>query len=244
MGADAVFQPEKTQVMTKSTYNELINDSLVHQSVTERLEDFGGKNRIELDNELISLILDLYNDDQDFPYQKIRKFSMGDILAYLQATHRYYLTKKLPEIEQSLLHIFSKYGQTHELLAELCLFFNEYKNDLVEHVKMEEREFFPYIKKLMKASAGEYTKAEIADLLNSASISQFTEHHDSIEDELKEVSQIIHRYSPVERPPMPYRVFLNQVEFFELELRKHAIIEDHVLVPMAVELEAQLRASL
>ncbi|WP_428666261.1 hemerythrin [Runella sp.] len=230
--------------MTRNTYNELINEVLMHQSVTERLEDFSGKNRIELDNELIELILDLYNDDQDFPYQKIRKFSMSDILAYLQATHRYYLTKKLPEIEQSLLHIFSKYGQTHELLAELCMFFNDYKNDLIEHVKMEERAFFPYIKKLMKADTGELSQAEIRELLSTTSIKQFTEHHDSIEDELKEVSQIIKRYSPVERPPMPYRVFLNQVEFFELELRKHAIIEDHVLVPMAIELEERLRAEL
>jgi len=39
---------------------------------------------------------------------------------------------------------------------------------------------------------------------------------------------------------LPYKIFLNQVELFELELRKHAIIEDHVLVPMALELEQQL----
>jgi regulator of cell morphogenesis and NO signaling len=44
-----------------------------------------------------------------------------------------------------------------------------------------------------------------------------------------------------EETPLPYRVFLNQVELFEMELRKHAIIEDHVLVPMAREMEAKLK---
>ena len=57
----------------------------------------------------------------------------------------------------------------------------------------------------------------------------------------REVSEIIKRYSAYEATPLPYRIFLNQVELFELELRKHAIIEDHVLVPMAMELEAKLR---
>lgn len=227
--------------MKPTSYDELITGSLLRQSVTERLEIPTEQARIELDDELLELIFDLYDDDRDFPFQKIRKFSIGEILTYLQATHRYYLTKKLPEIEQSLLHIFSRYGKTHELLAELCLFFNDYKNDLIEHVKMEEREFFPYIKRLVKAANGEMATHEITELLSTASIAQFNDHHDSIEDELKEVSTIIKRYSEYEATPLPYRIFLNQVELFELELRKHAIIEDHVLVPMAMELEAKLR---
>jgi regulator of cell morphogenesis and NO signaling len=227
--------------MKSTTHDELITGSLLRQSVTERLDIPTEQPRIELDDELLELIFDLYDDDRDFPYQKIRKFSIGEILTYLQATHRYYLTKKLPEIEQSLLHIFSRYGKTHELLAELCLFFNDYKTDLIEHVKMEEREFFPYIKRLVKAGQSELTTDEINELLSTASIAQFTDHHDSIEDELKEVSAIIRRYSEYEATPLPYRIFLNQVELFELELRKHAIIEDHVLVPMAMELEAKLR---
>ena len=228
--------------MQQKTHDDLITGSLLRQSVTERLDIPAEQTRIELDDELLELIFDLYDDDdQDFPYQKIRKFSIGEILTYLQATHRYYLTKKLPEIEQSLLHIFSRYGKTHKLLAELCLFFNDYKNDLIAHVKMEEREFFPYIKRLVKAGQGELNAAEITELLSSASIAQFTDHHDSIEDELKGVSEIIKRYSEYEATPLPYRIFLNQVELFELELRKHAIIEDHVLVPMAMELEAKLR---
>ena len=226
--------------MKPNSLDELISGSLLHQSVTERL-DTAEASPVALDSELLELIFDLYDDDRDFPYQKIRKFSIGEILTYLQATHRYYLTKKLPEIEQSLLHIFSRYGKTHELLAELCFFFNDYKNDLIEHVKMEEREFFPYIKRLVKAAQGELAEEEIAQLLATASIAQFTDHHDSIEDELKEVSAIIKRYSEYETTPLPYRVFLNQVELFELELRKHAIIEDHVLVPMAEELEKKLR---
>jgi regulator of cell morphogenesis and NO signaling len=93
----------------------------------------------------------------------------------------------------------------------------------------------------VKATEGNLSPEEVTKLLASASIAQFTDHHDSIEDELKEVSTIVKRYSEYENMPLPYRIFLNQVELFELELRKHGIIEDHVLVPMAEELEKKLR---
>jgi regulator of cell morphogenesis and NO signaling len=72
-------------------------------------------------------------------------------------------------------------------------------------------------------------------------VDNFNDNHDPIEDDLKTVSTIIHSYSIDQETPLPYNVFLNQVEIFELELRKHAIIEDHILVPMAKELENRLR---
>jgi regulator of cell morphogenesis and NO signaling len=75
------------------------------------------------------------------------------------------------------------------------------------------------------------------------SVEKFISSHSPIEDELKEVSQIIKQHSENEVIPLPYKIFLNQVELFELELRKHAIIEDHVLVPMVVELEKRIKNS-
>ena len=224
--------------------NDVFENGKIYQLVTDRFQGGLSQNEvsektIDMNPELIELILDLYNNDEDFPFEKIKKFSIEEILAYLQATHRFYLTKKLPEIEQSMVHIFSKYGQSHQLLASLAYFFNDYKNKLVEHIRMEERDFFPYIKQLIEASDA---PLEVRQSLKNKhlSIKEFIEGHASIEDELQEVSQLIKRYSGSEPLPLPFKIFLNQVEIFELELRKHAIIEDHVLVPMAQELEKRL----
>lgn len=231
-----------------SELNDFIDTSKVYQLVAERFEaksDNNGKplqkvgNFIDMNPELIELILDLYNNDEDFPLEKMQKFSIEEILNYLQATHRYYLTKKLPEIEQSLVHIFSKYGQSHQLLASLAYFFNDYKTNLIEHIRLEERDFFPYIRTLIEASKGE-GDAKKSALNPEFSIQKFIEAHSPIEDELEEVSKLITRYSGNDPMPLPYKIFLNQVSFLELELRKHAIIEDYVLVPMAIELEKKL----
>lgn len=228
--------------------HDFIDTEKTYKLVVER---FGGNpthqkkvfqeisNFIDMNPELIELILDLYSNDEGFPFEKMKKFSIEEILNYLQATHRYYLTKKLPEIEQSLVHIFSKYGQSHQLLASLAYFFNDYKTNLIEHIRLEERELFPYIHKLIEASKV-LPEGEKLNVDTNFRIKKFIEAHSPIEDELQEVSQLIRRYSGDESMPLPYKIFLNQVEFLELELRKHAIIEDHVLVPMAIELEKKL----
>ncbi|MCP9767279.1 hemerythrin [Lacihabitans sp. LS3-19] len=235
--------------MDAKTLEGLVESNKMYQLVTERLDvvDPAAQDiyaRFNMESELMELILELYNhDEENFQYQQLHKFSVDQVLAYLQASHKFYLSKKLPEIEQTMSHIFNKYGATHQLLTSLTAFFNEYKNRLVEHIRMEEKTFFPFIKNLISASKGEMNASDIKGMLESDSVDNFNDNHDPIEDDLKTVSSIIHSYSTDDETPLPYRVFLNQVELFEMELRKHAIIEDHVLVPMAKELENKLRAA-
>ena len=163
-----------------TTVNDLIDNSKMLQLITERLDTTPKTKSIthlEMNPELIELILDLYNDDEDFPFEKMQKFSVEDILDYLQATHQYYLSKKLPEIEQSLLHIFSKYGQSHQLLASLAIFFNDYKNKLVDHIRMEEKQLFPYIRRVIIASKVKPVCAESLELDPAFSIEKFISSH-------------------------------------------------------------------
>ncbi len=226
---------------------ELIESSKIIQTITERLEASDpntedGFSKFNMEGNLMKLILDLYNSEEtEISSNKLNDYSISEVLAYLQASHKYYLSKKLPEIEQTMLHIQNKYSESHQVLTALTMFFNDYKNRFVAHIRMEEKEFFPFIKKMILASKGEVKNTEIKEILNNYSVESFDDGHDPIEDDLKEVSKIIKSFSGTKDTPMPYAVFQNQVELFELELRKHAIIEDHILVPMAKELEKSLR---
>ncbi len=228
--------------MTQSeTVQSLIESSKIYQMVTERL-DLIENEPLNFESELMELILEFYsNDESELPVEKLRKFSMMQVMYYLQASHKLYISKTLPEIEQSMAHIQRRYYDTPQVLDALVLFFNHYKTHFLEHIRMEERDFFPYLKKLYNAYTGDLSREEVQKLLNNTSIDQFIDDHDAVEDELRHVSTIIHDYSAYESIPLPFKVFLNQVELFEMDLRKHAIIEDHVLVPMAQKIEKELR---
>lgn len=233
--------------MNPQTYNELVTSHKMYDLITERLQKpsdskvMGTSTQPDFNHELVQMILELYDNDSEFCLQDMHQFSLQDILQYIQASHHYYLSKKVPEIEQSLLHIIHKFGATHHVLVKLALFFNSYKDDLIKHFKMEDHHTFPYIARLIKAANNELPPEEIKLLLSLSVLDKFDEAHDPIEDELKKVSELLALYGNEPDTPLAFKVFLNQVEIFELELRKHAIIEDHVLIPMARELEQKLR---
>lgn len=229
--------------MTNSeTVQSLVESAKIYQMVTERLDLIDGKEELTFESELMELILEFYSgDENDLPVEKLQKFSMMQVMYYLQASHKLYISKTLPEIEQSMAHIQRRYYDTPQILDALVLFFDHYKTGFLEHIRMEERDFFPYLKKLHHAYAGGLSREETKALLNNNSIDQFIDDHDAVEDELRHVSALIHNYAEGETIPLPFKVFLNQVELFEMDLRKHAIIEDHVLVPMAQRIEKELR---
>ena len=216
------------------TVQHLVESAKIYQMVTERLDLIQSHT---FESELIEWILDIYSQDEP-PVEGLQKFSMPQVMYYLQASHKLYLSKTLPEIEQSMAHIQKRHDDT--LLHALILFFNHYKIDFLEHIRMEERDLFPYLKKLHEIDPQSTSKEEIATLLSQSPMEKF--EHDAIEDELKRVSDIIHHYCGDEEVPLPFKVFLNQVEIFEMDLRKHAFIEDHVLMPMAQRKEAELKA--
>lgn len=232
--------------MAHGIHDELIKGNKMYQMITERLDDGrgyqkAGPDSILFDRELIETILEFYDKENELLFPDMRKFSPDQILAYLKASHRYYLNKLLPEIEQSVVHIFTRYRESHGLLSTLVLFFNDYKEKLVEHIKKEERDFFPYAQQLMNAQNGLLTEKEIKLMLENDALSRFSAGHGSIEDELGEVNKLISSYSGEADMPFPYRIFLNQLQVFELELKKHALIEDYVFLPMLVEIRDKLK---
>ena len=65
---------------------------------------------------------------------------------YLKRSHRYYISKRFPEIEQTIINI--KRQEPTLLVNFLDRFLHQYKEDLINHFEIEEKILFPYALKL------------------------------------------------------------------------------------------------
>lgn len=157
--------------------------------------------------------------------EKFAQFATEDIIDYLIFNHHYYMTKKLPELQQSIVHVFGQ-EDVSNLLRTLALFFGKYQKDLISHIKMEENVFFPMVKSLLTNSKEQLSKTE-----KWTAFVEFIGNHDPIEDELQKVNLIIKEAVKDLKVPFSYSVFMNQIDLFELDLKRHGIIEDEVLLP-------------
>lgn len=171
----------------------------------------------------------------------LKNFPIVDLLDLLKQNHRYYLDKKLLEIDQSLYSLQKNHPFSNNILIILSLFYIGYKTKLESHIKDEEDNLFPYIEKLIKINDTIFEKSEVIQILNSYSISKFNNSHIDIENDLKEVRTKIIKYSKGEDFPFQFKIFLAQIEHFELDLNRHNYIEDEILIPKVTELESMIK---
>ena len=183
-------------------------------------------------------------EEKSFNAGEFAPFPIPIIVDYIQHTHVYYLSKKLPEIEQSILLLSGQYESHHPILVSLQNFFRHYVLDLSQHIRAEETRLLPYIDLLSEATR---TPAGFSQWLlchNDYSIAGFLNEHHDTEDELKDIRQTIRLYEPPSTNESLYRILLSQLQTFEQDLRVHAHIEEEVLIPKARALEDQLAAEL
>lgn len=234
---------------TENTVQELINTNVVYQLLSDKLH-LGCCDQTKtlaqvckekkLNLKLVETLIKAYDDAYEFPFDELNQQSVPDLVQYLQASHTFYLEKKLPELEQTALHVAARYNDTHPLFAFLCLFFNTYKKKLQAHILYEEKMLFPYIKNLLQALEQDSPAEELTAVMHAYSTAVFEQNHSHVEDELQHIRKVFLAHSPESGLPLPYKVFLSQLQHFEVELLKHARIEDEVLIAKVVELEKQL----
>lgn len=172
---------------------------------------------------------------EQFVREQLSQLPLKVILHYLKKTHQSFLSKYLPEMEQNFVHLLNHHDQADRLPILLCSLFMSYKQQLTAHIEMEENKLFPYIQTLIDAQEKEVSYK----LLGQYSVSQFIEDHTDVESQFARVRQLIVDHSPKQNRPFPYCLFLTQLKEFEMNLRRHAWLEDEVLIPKVMQMEAQ-----
>ena len=189
------------------------------QSVQEICARYG------LPVDFVLLIFNVYTFDDYLPDgDDLMRTDFSPLVPYLEASHRYYLSERLPHIERHLLHVAGSAGERYGSI--LKQFFEDYRKEVVEHFESEEREVFPYLEELMKGVRGTRPMSE-----------HFADNHTDLVDKLGDLTQILYKYIPCEG----FEEELNELVFaimqLSADLEKHALIEERILLPYVELLE-------
>lgn len=200
---------------------------------------YDGLTSLGIHPEFILALLQVQEDANAFKKENFDRFRLEVLVDYIRKTHQYYLNKKLLEVEQSIHLLLNSYPVAHPLLLLLNTFYKDYRNHLAKHIEMEEKQLLPYILQLEKLAEGNEKKMTTPQQFT---LQQFLDQHHDTEKDLQEVRKTILHYSPPSGNQTPYRILLSQLQVFEKDLAVHALIEDEVLLPRAIELEKKLLA--
>lgn len=173
------------------------------------------------------LVCNIYTIDNYVPpLEKVLATDMGMLNCYLEASHSYYLDRRLPHIASHIARMTAE--MDCRMGGVLKRFFEEYNNEVVAHFRYEEQYVFPHLKRLL---AGETD--------HSYRISQYSPSHTNIEDKLDDLTQILFKYLPEE--VKAYETIGAMFDILQLseDLKKHSLIEEKVLIPYVEHLEME-----
>jgi regulator of cell morphogenesis and NO signaling len=154
---------------------------------------------------------------------------ISTIIRFLKNSHRFYKHDKYPELKSFLVQLNERQNSEDILMIEK--FFNDYFEEVLEHLDYEESIVFPYICRLIE-------NGKIAKKLNF-SANEYRDHHSDIETKLTDLKNLLLKHISLKNDFSLRRKFLFSLFELEFDLTVHSLIEDKILLPLVGKIEIE-----
>ena len=163
---------------------------------------------------------------------------VDELAQYIVRRHHSYVRQQLPVINGHLAKLAAVHGERHPELQQIAAHFAELSRELQSHMMKEERVLFPYVQQLVASAefALELPMGTFGSVSNP--IRMMEAEHRYAGDELGVIRGLSSNYSVPSDGCQTYRVCYEELAAFDADLRQHIHLENNILFPHAVILEA------
>ncbi|MBK8699438.1 MAG: iron-sulfur cluster repair di-iron protein [Saprospiraceae bacterium] len=159
------------------------------------------------------------------------------LIDYILKIHHRYVVDKSNEIKPFLDKVCRVHGQNHPELFKIREMFLDSLDALTLHMHKEEVILFPYIQAQVKATQnGEHITAPFGTVENP--IAMMHHEHDIEGNRFRAIRQLTNEYVAPSDGCTTYKVLFAMLEEFEQDLHRHIHLENNILFPMAIKMEA------
>ena len=161
--------------------------------------------------------------------------SLRELQAYIVKTHHVFTRNMLATLTQLSAKVAARHGEHHPNVLRVQALVGQLANDLLPHMMKEEQVLFPYIEAL---EAGEEYASCFGSVRNP--IRMMMMEHDAAADLLVELRKATSDYSLPGDACISFRALYERLHDLEQDLHRHIHLENNVLFPRAIALEASL----
>ena len=163
------------------------------------------------------------------------------LVAHIVGLHHAYVRRALPSIGAYTAKIAEVHGANHPELREVQQIFAGVTVEMTSHMAKEEQILFPFIDALQDAadSGGPAPRPPFGTVGNP--IRMMEDEHESAGGAMARIRALTNGYAPPPDACTTYRVALQELDAFEKDLHAHVHLENNILFPKALQLEAGVR---
>lgn len=184
---------------------------------------------IDLDDLLgeINLLENVETDQHHF-----NEWNLDFLADYIIQNHHNFVRKMLPELNFYAEKVARVHGKNHPELLDILEKVQQLTYELLDHLEKEEEDLFPQIKGLVQHQKSGTVKEALVEILES--------EHEKAGELMAEIESLTNNFTPPEGACASYRVLFQNLEGFQKDLHKHVHLENNILFPKALQLEARM----
>lgn len=187
----------------------------------------------ELEKEIQSVLETKNENAIDF-----KSWSPTLLIEYIIEKHHAYIEEKTPVLLQFLDKLGKVHGERHPELFEINALFKMSAGDLAQHMKKEELILFPFIQKMVKAQKENQPIQEPNFGIVENPIAMMKDEHTIEGERFDKIATLTDGFTPPEDACSTYKVTYQMLKEFEQDLHKHIHLENNILFPKAIQLQA------
>jgi regulator of cell morphogenesis and NO signaling len=233
-----------------STIKQIVTDDFRTAAVFEKYSlDFcckGGKTIDEacaeksVNSDAVLADLGTATTNDEGANDQFTTLALDELIDHIVGTHHAFVRNALPALFTHTQKVASVHGANHPEVVEIARRFAIVAETLQNHMVKEEGILFPYVRSLVDA-AERQSQVRMPSFGSAQNpIRMMEAEHQAAGDEMYEIRALSSTYNPPEDACTTFKVTYKELDNFERDLHQHVHLENNILFPKAIALEAQL----
>jgi regulator of cell morphogenesis and NO signaling len=163
---------------------------------------------------------------------------LSDLTRHIRERHHRYVREAIVRVQTLLEKVGAKHGENHPEITDIQRLFTEVGREMIMHMRKEEQILFPYIDALEKATSAHSSVEPPFFQTVRNPIHAMMKEHDAAGELVKQIRNASSEYTAPADACTSYKALYQDLREFEADLHQHVHLENNILFPRAVEMEA------
>lgn len=168
-------------------------------------------------------------------------YSLTRLIQHIVRTHHQTVRQELPRFVELSQRIATKHGNKSPHFKEVAVLIEQLQDEMFAHLAKEEQMLFPYIVRLEEAAQDISAVPTACFRSVEQPISVMLQEHDSAEGIVAQIRKLTKGFEAPSWACPRNSAFHAGLAAFEKDLRQHVHVENDLLFPRALALEAEIR---
>ena len=207
----------------------------------------GGNKSLEEACRTANLPMDEVLDSLDLAEQSARAVQkdrnwptepLADLVAHIVSTHHKYTREEMARLGPLFDKVCSVHGKNHPELPQIRATFQGLAQELTLHMMKEEKVLFPYIVRMEESVIQKEPVLPPPFGSVKSPVAMMMQEHDSAGEALRAMHEASAGYTPPGDACISFQTLYKALATLEADLHQHIHLENNILFPRAIAMEA------